>query len=436
MGPRAKKLWIWVLPPIAAIAFFAVATFFFYDGTYEPPPGAKVAVEQITLPDYASASFTRPQSVRRGVFLLDNAHGNDFDESDLEVLFARVASRGYSVEFAVNRSLLNFQSSGSRDALEERLRKADSFAVIVPKIAFTPDEARIVADWVAKGGKLLLIGDPGRRNRINTVADTFGVLFQEGYLYNTADHVLNFKNILVRDFRPDELTDGLETIALFTAGSIKSTGAPLAFADTNTLSSMVERVEPFSPLVKSRDGQVVAISDLTFLRPPQNTTLDNDRLVSNIADFLTTGQRSFDLADFPYFFRGDVNILLGRASLFSSAALLKSLLSESQIVSEVRGVEDLTKDTVFLGLYDDSAAVTQYLDVAGVQVGESLRTPFTPDIDIEGSGLILLHQGRDRQVLVVMSHHETGIRRLLSELVDDTFRSGLVGAAMGVYRMP
>ena len=223
----------------------------------------------------------------------------------------------------------------------------------------------MVERFVDKGGRLLLIADPGRRHRANSLSERFGILFEAGYLYNVVEHDLNYRNIFVRDLRADQVTEGLRAITLHTAGSIKSTGEPLAYADVNTYSSMVERVEPFTPLVKSADGQVLAISDLTFLQPPQNTSLDNDRFISNSAHFLTTGERGFDLTDFPHFFKGEVDILLGRASLFETGAELKRILSDAPVASEIRGVEDLTRDTLYVGLYQDSPGVAQYLDGAG-----------------------------------------------------------------------
>ena len=85
----------------------------------------------------------------------------------------------------------------------------------------------------------------------------------------------------------DEITRDLHNITLYTAGSIESSGTGLAFTDGTTRSTLFEGLEPFYPIVKEAEGRVLAIHDFTFLVPPQNSILDNDRLVSNIADFLT-----------------------------------------------------------------------------------------------------------------------------------------------------
>ena len=131
---------------------------------------------------------------------------------------------------------------------------------------------------MGKGGKLLLIAEPSLNQEINSLAERFGIAFQPDYLWNMIEHDLNFQNIFIKNFRPDEVTRGLAQITLYVAGSIKSSGGSLAFTDGNTRSSIVERIEPFYPMVKTRDGLVLAISDLTFMVPPQNSVLDNDRL--------------------------------------------------------------------------------------------------------------------------------------------------------------
>ena len=168
--------------------------------------------------------------------------------------------------------------------------------------------------------------------------------------------------------------------------------------------------------------------------PPQNRILDNNRLLSNVAEFITDSKRTFELADFPHFFKDDVGILLGQPDLFVVGTDFKSSLSRLQIDSEILGVEDLTRDTVFLGLYQDSPEVTQYLDVAGVLVDDTLRTPFTPDIPTAGTAIILLHSTEQRQVLVILAASRGSLQDMVNRLLSGRFRSGLVSDFLGVYR--
>ena len=55
--------------------------------------------------------------------------------------------------------------------LDEKLRQADSLAIIVPSEAYIMQEADIVERFVDKGGKLLLIADPTRPHNLNSLAE-------------------------------------------------------------------------------------------------------------------------------------------------------------------------------------------------------------------------------------------------------------------------
>ena len=188
--------------------------------------------------------------------------------------------------------------------LEEKLRRADAFAVMLPRDAYMDVEIDLVERFVEKGGKLLLVSDPTRPNRINVLAKRFGVEFQPDYLYNTVEYDLNFRNIFVRDFQPDPLTNGLDAIAMYIAGSVRSSGNGLVFTDANTRSSLAEADQRFQPIAWGDSRNVLAIADFTFMVPPYNSLLDNDRLLSNLADYLTDSQREFDLDRFPALLRG------------------------------------------------------------------------------------------------------------------------------------
>ena len=100
------------------------------------------------------------------------------------------------------------------------------------------------------------------------------------------------------------------------------------------------------------------------------------------------------------------------------------------------GSEDFTQDTLYLGLYQNASDVAQYLEVTGIRVGDSLRTPFTPDIDKEDTGLMLFHQGPDRNVLVILGDSEDSIADVVKQLGSNAFQAGLVSDFVGVYRTP
>ena len=237
-----------------------------------------------------------------GLMVIDALHANSFSERELVTLSSWVANRGYEVEivgdFAPSLARTRLQ------LLEQKLRRADSLLVILPRVEYSEAEVELVERFVEKGGKLVLVSDPTRPNRINVLAKRFGIEFQPDYLYNTVEYDQNFRHIFVRDFQPDPLTSGLDTVALYIAGSVRSSGHGVAFTDTNTRSSLVETAGDFNPIAWGDDRNVLAVADFTFMAPPYNSLLDNDKLLSNLADYLTDSQREYHLADFPYFYEG------------------------------------------------------------------------------------------------------------------------------------
>lgn len=439
MVPLSKHVKLLILPLIA-LGFFLGAYFYFYRGTYDPPPEVSVAFQRLAPPVSVHTTFTEVPEIRRGTLLVDGAHRNDFSPEEITSLLSRIADRGHEVTIIGERGFFGgFRSLGAKERktlLEENLRQSGSFVVIAPDDPFTQEEIDTVERFVAKGGRLLLVADPTRSNQINTLAERFGITFRPDYLYNTVEYDLNFQNIKVRDFQPHPLTQGLREVVLYTAGSISSAIPGLAFTDGNTRSTIVERIEPFYPIVAGAAGRVVAIADLTFMVPPQNSILDNDRLISNVADYLTASERQFDLGDFPHFFRSKVDILLGRSSLFDVGTSMKTLLSDFRVNSEIRGVEDITQDTVLLGLYEDSFNVAQYLQIGGIQLDENLRTPFSNDIKREDTALVFLHSGQQRQVLAVLGDSQSSLVDIVSQLKSGKFRDGLVSDSIGVYKTP
>ena len=427
---------------VFGVGAFLVFYFYFYGVSgYDAPPPTVLPMDAITPPSSELRLFDESPLIQKGTLLIDGIHGNDFTKSELAALISRVNERGYEVEFmgTVGRfgNFSSLSESVRLTMMKEKLRRADSLAVILPIDDYTPEEVDLVERFILrKGGKVLLIADPTRRHQINSLAERFGLAFQSDYLYNTTDYDLNFQNVFISDFREDEVTKGLEKIVLYTAGSIRTPNPGLAFTDGGTHSSMQEQIEPFYPLVKAAEGRVLALSDFTFMIPPRNAILDNNKLISNIADYLTSSQRSFDLADFPGFFKDDVDILLGRSELFDVAGDLKDGLATFRINAEVRGVEDITKDMVYVGLYEDSADVAQYLELAGLGVDDVIRTPFTPDIQREDTAIIMLNSGPERQVLVILGDSESALRDVVVRLSRGSFRDGLVGDFVGVYRTP
>ena len=428
------------IPLLFAAAYFLVALFTFYRGTYDAPETADLRFEEIVTPLSAFTIFTEQPEVRTGLLVIDGAHDNDFSQNEVVSLLSSLADRGISVDFMGEpRSSGGFRRVSSSDRfemLESKLRQAGSLAVIAPREPYTKEERGLVRRFVEKGGRLLLIGDPTRGQQINTLSEEFGLSFQPGSLYNQVEYDLSHRNIFVRDFFPDPVTEGLSAVVFYNAGAIRSAGPALAYTDGNTFSTIVEGVEPFYPLVKAAQDNVLAVGDLTFMMPPQNTILDNSRLIANIAEFLASSDRGFELSDYPYFFDGAVDIVLSRASLLELGAGLRQALSRLQIDAQVKNREEPGKDLIFLGLYDDAVQAERYLNLAGIQVGDTLRTPFTPDLQPQGSALISLQAQDGRHILILLADTVGTLSDATDLLESGKFRDVIVSDSLGIMLGP
>ena len=424
------------LPLLAAAVYFLVALFTFYRGTYDAPETVDLKLEEITTPISAHTIFTEQPEVRTGLTVIDGAHNNDFDSAEIVSLLSSLANRGITVDFmGVRTGFGGFRrvtSSERVEFLETRLRQAGSLVVISPTEPYTEEERGLVRRFVEKGGRLLLISDPTRTQQINALAEEFGLSFQPGFLYNQVDYDLNHRNIFVQDFFADPVTEGLSQVAFYTAMAIRTGGLALAYTDGNTFSTLVEGVEPFYPLARSSQDNVLAVGDLTFMTPPQNSILDNSRLIANIAEFLASSSREFELADFPYFLDGPTNIILGRPSLVGLGAGMRRTLSSFQIDAQVRSSEQPGENLVFLGLFDDAVAVERYLGLAGIQVGETIRTPFSPDLEPQGSALISLQSQDSRHILIVLADSLETLEDVADRLETGEFRDVIVSDSLGV----
>ena len=309
---------------------------FFYSGFYSAPPDEMPSYEHVVVPPAPMTEFSDVYEEGEGIVLIDLAHNNAFDKEELNVLILRLVSRGLTIKFLseeddLKKELLgkveekengeeqnlegeppgeeenleeeppgeeeNLEEEppGEEENLEEELPVPDAFIVACPRLEFSEEEIKTVDEFINDGGKLLLVADPTRYGKTNSLSIKFGLIFESDYLYNMKENEINYRNIFVTEFQESEITKNLEKIALYTAGSVSSADSGIAFVDENTFSSVVETRKRLSPIALAQKSKVLAIYDLTFMTEPHNGILDNNQLISNVADWLTspaTGARS------------------------------------------------------------------------------------------------------------------------------------------------
>ena len=432
------KLWFGFVAVVAATLVAVLSWVFTYSGGYSPPPERPTGVEDVTLPSYAVSTAPEVTADRAGVMVVDTLHFNHFLQGELEPLLSKVTRLGYDVNFFGDRLAveLNFNEFQRAAELEEALREADSLLVIAPIIEYSSEETEVVRRFVDKGGKLLLAGDPTRVKRTNSLATALGINYEDDFLYNVAEHEANYRNVFFRDFAPHPVTGQLSTIVLYTASSITGEAEPLITADSNTRSSRREGTTTLSPMVLALDGRVLAIGDTTFIRPPFNEVLDNDQFLLNLAEFLTTSERRFDLEDFPFFLGDEVDVVMAGDRVLSQATRTAQLLSTGDRRAQLTTLERSTVDTVFVGLFDDLDQVSHHLSAGDITLaGGQLSTPFTPDMPQQGSGVLFLDTSGGSHVLVAMASSEVDLDTLIRLLETGQFRSGLVSPNLGLYQL-
>jgi hypothetical protein len=471
-----------VLLALTLLALPAVArVIYYYTGTYDAKPVPRPDLSQIEEPTPAIGDFAdRPVARPPGTILLDMAHDNRFETAELSVLRARLAARGQQL-----------QATDDTDDLMQRLRNARALVIVSPGRDWTPDEIQAAETFVEKGGRMLLVGDPTRfevffpddfsmsyildydATHLNDLAARYGILFGHDYLYNTVENEGNYRNIRLDDFAGGALTEGLDQVVFYAAHSISSQEPALIAAGGETRSSTSQRGGDLAVAVLAADGSVLALSDLTFMTEPYNAAYDNDRFLSNIADFLSGAERLYDLADFPYYFDERVELVYAgdpvlNDSLLESGSALQALLAQQDVELTLVDEENIEQDTLFFGLYDEAEEVEPYLADVGVTLvlsptvegngepapeaapepvsatitgtvpatatvgsGEAAgaQTPAETeagrieiaslgDLTAVGTALLLFQDDGERQVLLVLADSATGLDRSVERLAD------------------
>ncbi|MGD8623662.1 MAG: DUF4350 domain-containing protein [Anaerolineae bacterium] len=373
-----KKFALFILALLLLAAPTVARRFYFYEGTYQPEPVPRPDLNQIREPAIEAAPFTdQPTAAEQGLILLDLAHDNRVETIELGVLQARLTAREQRLS-----------TLDEADALASALRHARALVVISPGSDWTPGDIRLVEEFVARGGRLLLVGDPSRflpiydewgdflgldhdSAHLNGLASRFGLMFQSDYLYNTAENEGNFRNIRLSEFAAGPLVQDLEQLVFYAAHSITSQEPALITAGGATRSSANERTGDLAVAVLAGEGSVLALGDLTFMTEPYNTVYDNDQFVANLADWLSGAQRRYQLGDFPLFFDSPVDLVyagdpLLNGHLLAGSSALQETLDIFELELTVSEAENEDRDTIFFGLYQQAEEVEPYLAAADV----------------------------------------------------------------------
>lgn len=359
------------------------------------------------VPTPVSYPFVDEPEQHEGLVLLDMAHNNQFSLTDISSLDGRLAARGFE--------LLQFTEGD----LARQLRPVNAFITITPLNEFSSEEIQAITRFVARGGRVLMVGDPTRyqvifdeedpfafefelaTNQIplNSLANEYGLIYNGDYLYNTLEHEGNFRNIILKpnDFAEDALVDGLEELAVYSSHSIQTGPGAKAIisADENTWSSATDRPGELVVAATGGNGRVLALGDVHFLTAPYSTVYDNSHFIANIADFLTqVDERALTLVDFPYFYQQPVNLIyagspdLG-AGAFTDIIGLQTAFQKVNIPLALAQAPQPNHDVLYLGLYNQSEDVADILASVGISltIEPAIMTEMDTAVDEAGEAV-------------------------------------------------
>jgi hypothetical protein len=419
-----KKRTLYILIPILAfVLVFLGRSLYYYSGFYTSP---QVAHSQITPVEKLSEPLSSPlppPHVEVGTILIDDSHGNEFEDEELTVLFGRITAAGGLVEY--------FKFG---DDLREALRDAGAFVVIANTSKYGAEEILALEEFVRKGGRLLVISDPLRLysvNGINSLAGEFGIVYQDDYIYNLVENDGSYLNVIFDEFEENALTENLNRIVFQGANSLRVGEGALIMGDENTFSSLREKPGDVTAVALTSGGRVLALPDMTFLTGPYNTFADNDVFIDNIVHFLLSSKRTFTLLDFPSYFTQSVDIVYTDTDLLErtldEALDLRDALADIGSVASLSDEFNDNRPLVYLGLYDDiDVEVQSILKKSGITFnggGIFFSEVTLKDIgtfDIKDTALFHLYQDRSGTYqLYILSDTSSRLKGAIMMLLEE-----------------
>jgi len=242
------------------------------------------------------------------VVVIDTARSSTVTPETIAPMAAELTESGATVKYNTGSS--SFGSSG----LNATLRDADAYIVFGSQRGYTESDIAGMQAFSDAGGRVVLMNEPpgqsiglgglfggaalsgGPPSPLVPLTSQYGFTYDNGYLYNMADNSNNYRNIYATPSGDSTLTDGVNRVVLHEAVSINGGESALTATEGTTLSS-TRRAETYGVLV--REGNVVAVGDTSIMDQEYVYRADNEVLVSNLLDFMVSGDKSPENAPQP-----------------------------------------------------------------------------------------------------------------------------------------
>jgi hypothetical protein len=374
-----KSIWISIAIPLVAILAVVAGRFIYYGpafNAYTPPQRDLTETEFESSASSARLKAVDNPAVSKGVVVIDYAHDNALFIEELNILFSKIVSRGFNYEIVLEGG--DEKSKNNEDGLINKLRYAKSLILPLPRTEYTPEEIDEIERFVEKGGRVLIIGDPTRTTvveALNSIAGSFDIIYTNDYLYSLEHNDNNYLNVIYTNFKQSPITEGLDEnskIIFYGGGSVNAQDHEIILGDETTFSSVSEGGRTAAAAALTTNDQVLALGDLTFFTEPYSAAENNGTFINNIADFLSGGQRDFELKDFPFFFNPNIDIVFDDPLVFNSqfedsVKLKEGLEAIERNVTFTDKIGD-DNDVIFVGRFDQTDMVEEYLATAGITI--------------------------------------------------------------------
>jgi hypothetical protein len=389
---------------------------------YQPPESEQLTFAATPEPTATARPVDEGQNrnrandgaaLRPGPVVVDLAHFNSVNPIALQPLADALAQRGLGLQLWLSTvdalevtSFLEFPDQSA--ALAEHLANASALVVISPFFLWSAQEIALVEQFVADGGRLLLISDPDLSGDFaavtNFLAEPFGIVFNDDYLYDTVENDENFTHFFQGAFRDQAAPLEGARIAFYGGRSISGAVEAQAISAPSTLSSLRTGGTSFTTMAiggQASQGtaeRVLALSDFDVLSEPYIRRHDNRLLVEFVAGFLAADERTQLIADFPNYLSKSVALTYGSqnalgAELLLVGAQLQKRLEQSTrslqlvgpaVLTETVGVSATTvtspTDLLYLAEYEQAARETGLLGDSGIELLEETVTPTTTPV--------------------------------------------------------
>jgi hypothetical protein len=364
-----RRLLILLVAVICLIGPMIVnSTFFGYNRRSYTPPAINVfniaatpapTATPIALKQTTGASS---QPLRRGPVVIDLAHFNRLNPSSFQPLEAALAAQGVGLRLWLsNADITKLQSyldfPDQSEALAAQLSDASGLIVISPFFLWSKQEIALVEKFVADGGRLLLISDPDVQGDFptatNMLAEPFGVVFNDDYLYDTVANDENYTHFFQKTFADQANKLSGSKIVFYGGRSVSGGVTAQVQSAPTTLSSLRTGLSDFTTVAiggkqsNQSTGRVLAMSDFDVLTEPYVARFDNRRILDFAATFLAASQRADTLANFPGYLGKDVALVVGNtdgidAALLTQGSQLQQRLEETGRNLTLAGTQLLT----------------------------------------------------------------------------------------------